>query len=147
MATDTELSRIAPTPTPVVVGGREILVAPFKVRQIQPVLAALGPALRDGLTHGFADVMDWLLFFESHTDRVVEAVAAATDQPRAFLAELEPRELMELAFVVVEVNRDFFTRQVTPAIKRLEETLRKVGVSDGSTSLSPPDTDPGKSPS
>jgi hypothetical protein len=146
-----DLNALSPVPAIVTVGGKEISIAPLKVRQLQPVLSALGPALRDGFAQGFANVADWLLFFEAHTERVINAVASATDLKRDFVGELEPRELMELAFVVVEVNRDFFTRQVSPAIERLNQTLEKLGVTqpntDGLTSPPTPDIDPTKLPS
>jgi hypothetical protein len=136
-----DLNTLAPAPTIVTVGGREIAVSPLKVRQLQPVLSALGPALRDGFAQGFDSPAAWLLFFESHTDRVINTVASACDLKRDFVGELEPRELMELAVVVVEVNRDFFTRQVMPVIARVNQTLETMGLMPTAGLTSPPTPD------
>lgn len=133
-----DLKTLFPQPVVVTVAGKDISIHPLKVRQLQPLLSALGPALRDGFAQGFSDPAAWLLFFEQHTDRVINAVASATDLKREFLGELEPVDLMALAAGVVEVNRDFFTRQVMPAIERLNQTLVTLGVTTTAGSTSPP---------
>lgn len=112
----------------ITIADKPIEIAPLKVRQLGPVLAAIGPLFRDGIWQSSADVADLLVFIGGHTDRIVDAVAAATDTPRDWLADLEPLELATLAFAVLEVNRDFFSRQVTPALARLNETLTRIGL-------------------
>lgn len=122
------------------VSNQTIEIHPIKVRQLGPVLSALSTVFRDGVWQGVVDVSDWMAFIASHQTVVLDGLAAATDQPREWLEELEPVDLCNLAFAVVEVNQDFFTRQVQPVMQRLNATLTRIGLpqisplpSDGSS--------------
>lgn len=123
-----ELNTLMPQPLIVTAGGESIEITPIRTGQLPPLLRAIGPLLKGGLDGLDRDVADWITFVGLHGEAVAEAVAVAIKKPRDWVDELEPLELMTLAFAVLEVNRDFFTRQVLPALEKLNQTLGRIGL-------------------
>ncbi len=136
-----ELNTLIPQPLVVEAGGEKIEITPIKTGQLPPLLKAIGPFMKDGLSGLYRDVADWITFVGLHGDAVAEAVAVCIRKPRAWVDELEPLELMTLAFAVLEVNRDFFTRQVLPALEKLNQTLSRMDL-PGLDLPSPSDSGP-----
>lgn len=64
----------------------------------------------------------------THGDAVIDAVAVAIRKPRAWVEGLELPDLTSLALAAMEVNKDFFTRQVQPAMERLDSGMRRMGL-------------------
>jgi hypothetical protein len=91
-------------------GGRTLTVRPLSLRQIPGVARALRP-----LAPVLAAGLD-LLSLAEHLDDVVAALAAATGEPPDWLWGIAPEELLALAGAVVEVNADFFSRRLAPAL-------------------------------
>ncbi len=124
MSETKELETLFPEPVIVKAGGEELGLLPLKVGQIPPLLRALGPAARE-LFNG--ESVDWLLVLERHSDAVIEALAIATGKSRDWMDALPPSHLLRLARTVLEVNRDFFTRDAKPELDRLMALMAEVG--------------------
>lgn len=108
------------------VGGRTVHVRPIKVRQLPAVARGLDPLIKSGIGVLSDDPSEWLAL-ATQGEHLIEAVAAATDQPVEWVGELEPAQFADLLFTVLEVNKDFFSRQINPAIERLIRTMEAIG--------------------
>lgn len=103
---------------------------PVKVKDLPAFLAAIEPIARE-LADG-----DLLSALAHHADAVIEATCIGASVERAWLEEQTPDVLVGLAAQVVEVNGDFFVRQVLPRVTAAAERLASLTVSGG-TSGSP----------
>ncbi|MFN4295084.1 MAG: DUF6631 family protein [Thermoflexales bacterium] len=112
-------------------------IAPVKVRDLPAFLAAIEPIARE-LADG-----DILAALAKHADRVIEATAIGTGVERAWLEEQTPDVLVDMAAKVLEVNADFFVRQVLPRVTAAAERLAamQAGSGSGGTSGSPGSSD------
>ncbi len=110
------------------IGGKNVTVAPLKVRQIPPFVRAIGPAATQLFSGDLAGALG------AYGDDLVRAVSVATDQPEAWLGDLDADEFLRLVGEVVEVNADFFGRRVAPV---LEATVSKLSrsLTPGATPL------------
>lgn len=110
-------------------------VAPVRVKDLPAFLAAIEPVLRE-LAAG-----DVLAALAKHADGVIAAVAIGARMERAAVEELEPQAFFDLALRVLEVNADFFVRQVLPRVTAAAEKLAALtgsGGTSGSPASSPP---------
>lgn len=114
------------------IGGKNVTVAPLKMRQIQAFSRHVGP-VASALMAG--DLQAALVF---HGEALIEAVAVATGESTDWLGDLDADEFVRLAGDVVEVNAGFFVHRVTPALNQTMERLMKA--------LTPTQT-PGATPS
>jgi len=105
-------------------------VRPIRVGQLAAFMRAL-----NGLLPAFADpeninvgrlVMD-------HTDQMTDAIAVALDVERELIERLDLADMVSAVAAVVEVNADFFTQRLLPA---LERAAVKVKTAVGLTSAS-----------
>lgn len=127
---------VVPSAVDRVVAGRTLKIEPVRVRDLAAFVAAVTPLASDLA----AGRMERLL--TQHLDRLLEATALGTGVDRAWLDEIGADELFELALAVVEVNADFFTRRMLPAIARVVASVAPMA----SMASVPPSTD-GSSPS
>ena len=101
----------------VTVNGKEVEVAPMKMRSLVAFSKAIKPiraeltAISDELT--FSNLADLL----ATGPELFEAVEAASGVERAVLEDLDLAEFIELAAAVLSVNADFFVKRVAPALK------------------------------
>lgn len=106
----TDLTTLIPQPVTVTAGGREVAVAPIKVRELPAFAAAVDPLLQEiAAGAGVAALM------MSNPEAFIKAVAIGARLERAFVDDLELDELLNLAAAVLEVNVDFFVRRLAPA--------------------------------
>lgn len=108
-------------------------IQPVKVRDLPAFLAAVEPIARE-LAAG-----DLLAALARHADAVITATAIGAGVERAWLEEQTPDVLVELAARVLEVNADFFVRQVLPTVERAAQVLAATvsGGTSGSPASSP----------
>ncbi len=92
-------------------------VSPLKVKDLPAFLAAIEPVARE-LAEG-----DILAALARHADAVITATAIGAGVERAWLEEQTPDVLVDLAARVLEVNADFFVRQVLPRIQAAAERI------------------------
>lgn len=118
------------------IGGKSVAVAPLKVRQIPPFLRAIGPAATQLFSGDLAGALG------AHGDELVRAVSVATDQPEAWLGDLDADEFLRLVGEVVEVNADFFAHRVAPV---LEATVSKLSRSLTPGAMPSPSSSPAES--
>jgi hypothetical protein len=69
---------------------------------------------REAIAVATSTALDWI---EKHGDRVIDAMAAATDRDRQWIAEGATDEFLLLVVEVVSVNLDFFSRRLLPNLK------------------------------
>lgn len=102
------------TPIPI---GR---IAAF-TRTARPIIEELaGDVVKDASevsreTLSTAAALDWV---DRHGDRLIDAMAAATGRDRAWIAEGQADEFLELVVAVLAVNLDFFARRLLPNLVR-----------------------------
>lgn len=115
--------RVAPAP-----------IEPLRVRDLPAFLAAIEPVARE-LASG-----DILGALARHAEGVIVATAIGAGVERTWLEEQTPDVLVDLAARVLEVNADFFVRQVLPRINAAAEAMAKIasGGTNGSRASSPP---------
>ena len=102
------------------VGDKTIEIRPLKVGQVPAFLQAIGPVLKDieaGLT------MEALT---EHGDEIIRATAIGAEVDEAWLREQSLDVLIELATAVIEVNADFFVRNVAPRMKDAAERINQL---------------------
>lgn len=104
-------------------------LTPIKVKDLPAFLAAVEPIARE-LAGG-----DILAALARHADALIAATAIGAGVERAWLEEQTPDVLVELAARVLEVNADFFVRNVLP---KVELAARQMAATvSGGTSGSP----------
>lgn len=132
-----EVDLLAPPRQTLKVNGEEIEVIPLTIGRVGAVMRALGPVVDEMQAEGF----DLVRFVSRHTGEAIGAVAAATDKPWKWVSELPPDEFLELAGLLVEVNADFFSRQLEPSLKRVTARLQAAAGRISSADSSAPATD------
>lgn len=95
-----------------------IHITPVKVKDLPAFLNAVEPVARD-LAGG-----DIITALSHHAEDVIAATAIGAGVPRAELEEATPDVLVLLATRVMEVNADFFVRQVLPL---MTAAAKKIG--------------------
>lgn len=111
-------------------------IAPVKVKDLRAFLKAIDPIARD-LAEG-----DILAALAHHADEVITATAIGAGVPRAELDEATADVLVLLATRVMEVNADFFVRQVLPLVTAAAERIAAIST-PSSTTGSPGSAAPG----
>ncbi|WP_017936973.1 DUF6631 family protein [Zestomonas thermotolerans] len=101
-------------------------IAPLKVKDLPAFLAAIEPVARE-LVAG-----DIFAALAKHADGVIEATAIGARVDRQWLEEQPIDVLVDLAIRVLEVNADFFVRQVLPRITAAAERLAALQAASGS---------------
>lgn len=109
-----------------VVGGKNVTVAPLMVRQVPGFTRALGPAAQAVFA---GDLMGAVT---THGEALIEAVAIATGESAEWLGELAPDDFLVLLGEVMEVNADFFFRRVAPVMAKVVERINR-SLMDGAT--------------
>ena len=127
-----DLDTLIPAGTEVTVGGETLLIKPLKVGQVPAFLRAISPVMHQ-IT---ATDVDWLALFGERGEDLLSAIAIAVGKPRGWVDDLAADEAILLAAKVIEVNADFFTRQVIPKLDVLFATTKLPQVAAGSTSSS-----------
>jgi hypothetical protein len=107
---------LAPGSTVVRAAGRDLAVSPLKLRQIGPVARLLRQVIADPMFQAGADSeigSDQLLaLFTDHDEDIISALAIMADVDRAWVAELNLDDALQLLLVCIQVNRDFFTQRL-----------------------------------
>ena len=129
----TNLTTYIPEVRHPMIGGKNVTVAPLKVRQIPAFTRAITPVM--GLLTGG----NLLAAVASAGDDLIQAVSIATDEPATWIGDLEADEFLQLAAKVLEVNADFFVHRVAPAMTNASQTLTRILGETGSLSSSAPD--------
>lgn len=116
-----------PTPQSLSIADISLEITPIRVGEIPALIAAIRPFAQ----HLAEAEPDWLELLADHGDALVSALAVASRQPRAWVADLALDEALRLATTLFEVNADFFTRQVAPELQhstaRLDARIPRTG--------------------
>ncbi len=115
-----DLETLIPQATELLVNGEQVAILPLKVGQMPAFLRAISPVMQQ-LT---ASDIDWLALLGEHGEALLSAIAIAVGKSRAWVDDLAADEAIVLAAKVIEVNADFFTRQVIPKLGGLFESLQ-----------------------
>ena len=124
-----DLDTLIPTATTVSVAGETLAIKPLKVGQMPAFLRAISPVMHQ-IT---ATDIDWLALFGERGEDLLSAISIAVGKPRSWVDDLAADEAILLAAKVIEVNADFFTRQVIPKLDVLFATTKLPQVAAGST--------------
>jgi len=108
-----EFDVFPPTPVMIEVGDESLEITPIRVGELSALIKAVRPFI-ERLT---ADT-DWIALLADHNDALLEAIAIASRRQKDWVSRLTIDDAVRLATVLFEVNADFFTRQVSPAIQR-----------------------------
>lgn len=93
-------------------------------RAARPIIEELSADVAEGLAEGggvsretlsLDKALDWI---DRHGDRLIDAMAAATGRDRAWIADGQADEFLELVVAVLAVNLDFFARRLLPNLVR-----------------------------
>ena len=115
-----DLDTLIPAGTEVAVYGETLVIKPLKVGQVPAFLRAISPVMHQITA---ADV-DWLALFGERGEDLLSAIAIAVGKPRSWVDDLAADDAILLAAKVIEVNADFFTRQVIPRLDALFATAK-----------------------
>lgn len=124
-----DLDTLIPTATSVSVAGETLAIKPLKVGQMPAFLRAISPVMHQ-IT---ATDIDWLALFGERGEDLLSAISISVGKPRGWVDDLAADEAILLAAKVIEVNADFFTRQVIPKLDVLFATTKLPQVAAGST--------------
>jgi len=113
---------LPPVPVEIRVADQTIALTPLVLGELPAFARAIQP-----FTTELAVEPDWLRLLGSHGEAMIEAMAIASRQPRAWIAGLALDEAICLGEALFEVNADFFIRRVVPkvgeAVSRIGTTL------------------------
>lgn len=112
------LEIISPPKKMIHFNGRQIALRPVPMGKLQDFTLAVRPIAAD-LFMALEGTGDILQTIELHGDRMISAVAIATDIDRAELAELDLDLFLKLTEAVIEINADFFVRRLIPSLMPL----------------------------
>lgn len=114
---------------------QRVVVKALKVGQIPAFARAVRPltAEVEALIAGGLSVAAVLQMLEQHTDKVVEALAAATGAPADALNDSSIEQIGELLLAVLAANKDFLRGRLTAALR----TAAKVNPGAGQTPSQP----------
>lgn len=124
-----DLDTLIPTATTLSVAGETLAIKPLKVGQMPAFLRAISPVMHQITS---TDI-DWLALFGERGEDLLSAISIAVGKPRSWVDDLAADEAILLAAKVIEVNADFFTRQVIPKLDVLFATTKLPQVAAGST--------------
>lgn len=108
-----ELETLIPTPITLEIAGKTLTILPIKVGRLPAFIKAVSPFL--GAFKTGAEV-DFIGLLADHGESVLDACAIGSGTDRAFIDDLDPAQLVQIAQAVVEVNMDFFTQSLAPVI-------------------------------
>ena len=110
---------LPPVPVEIRVADQTITLTPLVLGELPAFARAIQP-----FTTELAVEPDWLRLLGSHGESMIEAMAIASRQPRAWIANLALDEAICLAQALFEVNADFFIRRVVP---KVGEAVSRIG--------------------
>src|SRR3569833_248681 len=92
----------------------EIDVRPIRVGKLSAFMKAV-----NGLLPAFNDLdnVDVTALVIGHTDQVIDALAVALDVEHELIEQLDLADLITAVTAVIEVNADFFTHRLRPALE------------------------------
>jgi hypothetical protein len=108
-----ELETLIPQPVTLEVAGKTLEILPIKVGRLPAFIRAVAPFLEVFKNGG---EVNFIPLLANHGEAVLEACAIGANVERAWINDLDPAQLVKIAQVVIEVNVDFFTHQLAPAI-------------------------------
>lgn len=120
----------------VTVDGYEVQVHPLTVAQWPAVARALRPILP--ALGGDMEQVDWWALLADHGEHLIEAVTAAVDFPAEVIGAMPPDEFITLAMEVAQVNADFFTQRVAPALATAAQRMTGTTLPSASSSTATP---------
>ena len=126
-----DLESVFPQGADLSVAGEALTGTPLKVGHVPTFLRAISPVM----PHLSGDI-DWLTVFGEHGGALLSAIAIAVGKSRDWVDDLNPDEAVLLAAKVIEVNADFFTRNVMPKLSGLFAQIEHATPA-GSTSSKP----------
>lgn len=100
------------TATRVVVKALKVGQIPAFARAVRPLSAEVEALIAGGLSVGAV-----LALLEEHTDKIVDALAAATGAPAASLQDSSVEQIGELLVAVLAANKDFLRGRLTAALQ------------------------------
>jgi hypothetical protein len=112
-----DLEIFCPTPREITIRGEVLGVLPLTMKQIPSFSKAIEPAMLV-LFGG-----DWKLAAQDHGDAMQKAISIALGKPLDWVGNLYANEFLALCELVLEVNLDFFGRQVQPVVARLNQQI------------------------
>jgi len=115
-----DLDTLIPQSVELVIDGEPLAIKPLKVGQMPAFLRAISPVMHQ-IT---ATDIDWLALFGERGEDLLSAISIAVGKPRGWVDDLAADEAIVLAAKVIEVNADFFTRQVIPKLDVLFATTK-----------------------
>ncbi|MDP2786256.1 MAG: hypothetical protein Q8O38_16935 [Sulfurimicrobium sp.] len=122
----TELETLFPQPIEIIVAGKSLSILPIKVGKLPAFIRAVAPFFAVFKQGG---EVDFIVLLADHGDSVLDACAIGSGTDRAFIDDLDPAQLVNIAQLVVEVNMDFFTRRLVPVITAAARVAARTGAS------------------
>lgn len=111
-----DLETMIPRPVALDVAGKKLEILPIKVGKLPAFIRAVAPFI--AVFGQRRTEIDFVALLGEHGDAVLDACAIGAGVDRAWIDELDAAQLVRVAQAVVEVNMDFFIRNLTPAISQ-----------------------------
>lgn len=132
---------VLPEPLELVLGDQTLEIWPITIGQCTHFARAIEPVWPALAAAGGFERADWTALALKHLDTLAEAVAIATQLPRATVNKMRPDRFVVVLTAVLEVNADFFQRAVLPAMgaaaTRLEHHWKRGSPTPASDSSAP----------
>lgn len=107
--------------------GRDIVITPVKVKHLPAFLAAIAPLLQQlGRQTGDSAQDVLLTALATHGTNVITATALGAGVDEVWLGEQTADVVIDLAAAVLEVNLDFFVRQLMPSVTAATASLGRL---------------------
>lgn len=135
-----QIDQIMQAERSVEVAGVKVIVHEVTMKHLKAFAAACAPFLSEFDEAGKLSIRthpdgtpippdDFALFkvLSEHSDAFMQAAAMVSNAPVAWLERLRPDQFFDIAALVVEVNGDFFVRNLAPALIRFARGLGMIG--------------------
>lgn len=116
---DKTLRDLFAQPLMIIINGEELALTPFRADAIPKVLQLSKPFAGDLVQMYKTGIIEIhvINLLADHGERVFDLAAILACKPREWVGRLPPDELLKLLIVLFEVNADFFSQRLLPALK------------------------------
>lgn len=102
-----------------------INIKPFKLGQLPAVMKVMqkvaNPIQQSMLTNVSQDANFLLSLIADFGDELIKLIALIIKKPIEFVEDLDQDETVILLKSIIEVNKDFFSKRVTPLIQQMKK--------------------------
>jgi hypothetical protein len=132
-----DLAQMAQPDYTVTLGTRVITVREVRMKHLGAFTRACAPFLKEFDHLNPEDEFALFKVISEHAEAMVVAASLVSDAPKEFLEQLKPDDFFKIGAKVIQVNGNFFVRQLAPQLIKFAQGMSLVGTMLSSASSEP----------